>query len=62
MNITEITYSRTAKVNIGNYENRDITVTVTVQIEPGEDADVVFEKAKEWAMSRLKHDIEMLRK
>jgi len=33
MNITTITVTRAAKVNLGNYENVDISVTMTAQVD-----------------------------
>jgi uncharacterized protein YlxP (DUF503 family) len=56
MNITEITYSRTAKINTGNYENQDISIGVVVQTD-GDDTDEVFKKARDYVHAKLNHEI-----
>lgn len=60
MNITEITYSRTAKINTGNYENQDISIGVVVQTDGG-DPHVVFGQAKAWVDDRIKTNIKELK-
>ena len=56
MNITEITYSRTAKINTGNYENQDISIGVVVQTD-GDDTDEVFKKARDYVHAKLNQQI-----
>ena len=60
MNIKEITYSRTAKINTGNYENRDITIGVVVQVD-GKEPNDVFEQTKMWVEQRINHDVKELK-
>ncbi len=43
MHVTEITVSRTVKINVKNYENTDIGVTLTAALDKDEDATVVYQ-------------------
>ncbi len=43
MKIREITVSRTVKINVKNYENTDIGVTLTAILEDEEDATAAYE-------------------
>lgn len=54
--IKEITYSRAATVNRGNYNNERIEVTVTAQID-GDAPDDVFEKLRSWAKAKIAADM-----
>lgn len=54
--ITEISYTRAATVNRGNYNNEKIEVSVTAQID-GDAPDVVFEKLRTWAKAKIAADM-----
>lgn len=54
--ITEISYTRAATVNRGNYNNEKIEVTVTAQID-GDAPDAVFEKLRTWAKAKIAADM-----
>lgn len=42
MQVTEITVSRTVKINVKNYENTDIGVTLTAILDKEDDASEVY--------------------
>lgn len=43
MQVTEITVARAVKINVKNYENTDITVTITATVDKDEDATAVYQ-------------------
>ena len=43
MQVKEITVSRAVKINVKNYENTDIGVTITASVDKDEDASAVYQ-------------------
>lgn len=61
MKIASITYARGATVNRGNFNSERLDLSVTVETD-GEDADQVYEKAKEWVKVRVQEHIKLANK
>lgn len=57
MRVTEISYSRGATVNRGNYSNEKIEVSATVQLDPGETEDEAFAKLAKWVRAKVVEEI-----
>lgn len=57
MKVREITVAVGRTVNLGNYESARVDVSVTVEVPPGEDADLVFTEAYKWVDAKLEKRI-----
>ena len=60
MHITELVYTRKAKINKGNYENEDIELTATMQLDIDSDDDEAFEMLKDFINTRVKAEVKDL--
>jgi hypothetical protein len=59
MRIAQITVSRSAKINVGNYESRDAFASLTVELEPGDNIQDTLQRA--WATAQAEiHEQEQL--
>ncbi|MHA2272740.1 MAG: hypothetical protein ACXACI_12820 [Candidatus Hodarchaeales archaeon] len=53
MKVTEVTVSKSQKVNLGNYETTDVSAVLKVELEPGEDHLEVIRSLSQ----QLRHEI-----
>lgn len=58
MPFSEIRLSRSAVINLGDYENRKAEVVVTYTVEPGETIEAATEKTVDAARTLLAHELE----
>jgi hypothetical protein len=61
MNISELRVDKTAKINIGNYENRDISLGLTIQVKDDDDIEAVFSRASDWLDRKMKESVAKLK-
>lgn len=62
LNIRELTYTRAATVNIGNYESRRIEITATIQIDKEDDEENKYASLRTWVLNKLQADIRDLKR
>ena len=58
---THLTRTRTVKVNLGHYESVDVTVSETVELEPGDDPVRELNALRGRIAAELQHDEDLLR-
>ncbi len=56
MKITEVTYSFSAKFNLGNYESCDVFCAAKSPVDPDQNADEVFSELREWVREKIRAD------
>ena len=56
MKVTTITVSRAVKVNLGNYENTDISVSVSVAVEDGTIEDA-YDEASHYVRDMVRAEL-----
>ena len=59
MKITQITYSRGATVNGGNFNSVRFDISATVEIEAADDADAKYEAVRDWVGRRLQAEVKV---
>ena len=57
MKIREVTYSRGATINTGNFNSVRVDVSATVVVEEGEDAETVYQRAKDFVMAKVQAEV-----
>lgn len=58
--IGNVTVSRSRTVNLGNYENEQVFVSVTVPVASGQDYNSVYEEAMSFVEERLSEEVQKL--
>ena len=56
MKITEITYSFSTKVNIGNYESCDVFCAGKAVVDDDETPDDVFNALRDWVRAKVRSE------
>jgi hypothetical protein len=60
MNITSLTYSRSAKVADPNnrYENHDVSLTATIQGEwDNEKQEAIYQELRDWVLKKVRAEV-----
>ncbi len=60
MHITEITVSRTVKINVKNYENTDIGVTLTATLDKDDDATRVYQDLTQSTRDLIRTEVDAI--
>jgi hypothetical protein len=61
MRISQLTYSRSMRVNLGNYESADCGLYAQAQVDEGDDPEAIMAELKSWVADHLRPDVEALR-
>ena len=62
LRITEVVYSFTTKINLGNYESCDVFTSAKAPVDPDRKADDVYDELREWVRDKVRTDVEGVRK
>lgn len=57
MKFTQITFSRGATVNRGNFNNERIDVGATVEVAAGESEEEAFDRLSKWIRAKVTEEI-----
>jgi len=56
-----VSYSEGAKINVGNYESRDVHMSYTTDIKEGETTGEAMERAKEFIEEAINKEIDNIK-
>lgn len=62
MKIQQITYSRGATINHGNFNSSRFDISVTVELDAEDNAATAYDKAKSWVSDRIKAEVQQVGK
>lgn len=61
MKVTEVTVSKSQKVNLGNYETTDVSAVLKVEVEPGEDHLEVIRSLSRQLRHEIRRQVAIIR-
>lgn len=56
MKIIDVTYSFSAKINLGNYQSADVFLAAKAQVDDGEDPAAVYGQLKDWVKEKVREE------
>lgn len=59
MKLSQITFSRGATLNRGNFNSERIDIGATVEIDPGESAEEAFTRLAKWVRAKVSDEIKI---